>query len=175
MQGRDKGLVNLAGRPLIVHALTRLRPQVGQVLINANRHIPTYAGFGPPVIIDDRLDYPGPLAGLAAGLATAPTAYLLTTPCDTPWLPLDLRQRLSSALLEAGTDVAVAHDGERLQPLFALLHRRVGNDLRASLEGGHRSVAAWLERQSVTVVSYTGQASAFANINRLGELNDSRQ
>src|SRR5256885_4206305 len=108
MGGVDKGLQNHLGIPLAMHALLRLEPQVGQIMINANRNLGAYDSFGVPVWPDALPDYPGPLAGFLTGLEHCETPYLATVPCDTPNFPTDLVARLSDALLAQDGELAMA-------------------------------------------------------------------
>ena len=113
MGGVDKGLQDLQGRPLVQWVLERLAPQVDSVLINANRNLPRYAGFGCPVLPDLIPDFAGPLAGLQAALAGAATPLVATVSCDSPLLPADLVRRLQEALAAADADLTVARAGNR--------------------------------------------------------------
>src|ERR1700721_4328517 len=109
MGGVDKGLQMYRGRPLAQHALERLRPQVGQVMVNANRNQETYRALNVAVWPDQVPDFPGPLAGMLAGLAHCDTAFLATAPCDPPNFPLALVARLAGGLHSADADIAVDH------------------------------------------------------------------
>lgn len=169
MEGREKGLLSLRGRPLIRHVLERLEPQVGAVLINANRRREEYAAFGPPVVGDLLEGFPGPLAGLQAGLQTCRTPFLATAPCDAPLLPNDLIGRLSAALAISDAPAAAASTDGRLQPTFLLCRREVLAGLEGYLAEGGRSIHGWLERIGTVPVAFA-DAGAFANINTPGEL-----
>ena len=138
MGGRDKGLQLLDGRPLAACVLERLRPQVGQVLISANRNFERYREFGCPVIEDITPDFAGPLAGLQAAMARATTPLLLSAPCDSPYLPADLGLRLHAALQVARADLAVPRAGERVHRAFCLMRRELLPRLEAFLAGGDR-------------------------------------
>jgi len=165
METEDKGLMLLCGQPLVQHAIERLRPQVNALRISANRNLESYAAFGLPVISDESPDFLGPLAGIARALATTDSPWLATLPCDAPLAPLDLVSRLRVALQPRGGVAAVAFDGERLQPLFALLHRCVLPGLRAYLDGGGRSVRDWLESVDPIRVDFADIPAAFRNLN----------
>ncbi len=164
----DKGLQPFDGRPLIASVIDRIDPQVGTVLINANRHLACYAGFGRPVIADRVAGQPGPLAGLHAGLAACETDYLVAVPCDAPFLPLDL-VALLSASLDDGVDVAVAQTAARLHPVFCLMRRSVVDDLAAYLAADGRAVHRWIERLRYRAVSFDDER-AFVNLNTIAEL-----
>lgn len=168
MGGEDKGWVALAGRPLIDHVLERLRPQVDEVLINANRSQTRYQALAP-VISDDNNDYLGPLAGMQAGLAAARHDWVLFVPCDGPALPHDLMSRLRAALTP-DTELVVAHDGDWLQPVVALLHKSLLPSLTHALAEGERKIDIWFARHRMAVVSFAEQPDAFINLNSPAEL-----
>lgn len=168
MGGADKGWVELAGRPLIDHVLDRLRPQVDEILINANRSQARYQALAP-VIGDDNPDYLGPLAGMQAGLAAARHDWVLFVPCDGPALPRDLMARFRAALTPE-TELVVAHDGDWLQPVVALLHKSLLPSLSAALAEGERKIDIWFARHQMAVVSFADQPDAFINLNSPDEL-----
>ena len=165
MGGRDKGLLPFGDGLLVGHVLSAILPQVGGVMINANRHQAEYAQLGYPVVADSLADFQGPLAGFLAGLEQLQTEYLLTLPCDGPIVVADLAPRLANGLDEAGADIAVAHDGRRLQPVYALLHRRVLPDLRAALAEGERKIDRWYPRNAWVTVDFSDVPEQFSNIN----------
>ena len=165
MGGEDKGLIQLAGRSMVEHALARIRPQVGRVIINANRNRATYARLGHPVFSDDLNDFQGPLAGVATALAQIDTPLLLTLPCDSPVPPADLAERLYRALQEQQADIAVAHDGRRMHPVFALLRRELLASLQDYLAAGDRKIDLWFERHHCIAVDFSDEADAFLNVN----------
>ena len=166
MGGIDKGLAPLGDKPLIEHILAALGPQVTHLLINANRNIERYAEYGHPVV-KDRLDgHQGPLAGFAALLGACEDDWLVTVPCDTPHIPADLVQRMWSARVAAGAEIAIAHDGRRMQPAHALLPRRLLSDLEAFLDSGERKIDRWYARHATVEVDFSDQPDAFLNLNR---------
>jgi molybdenum cofactor guanylyltransferase len=183
MGGADKGLQMLHGKPLAAHVLARLAPQVGALAISANRNRDTYAALGAPwhanVLADTLPDFPGPLAGLLAGLRAARTEWLLTAPCDSPWLPADLAARLCNAALAhgtAGADIVTATTTNAegivsLHPVFALVRTTLADDLAAFLDAGERKVRAWYARHKAAEVAF-GDERAFYNVNSLQELAD---
>ncbi|WP_027214229.1 molybdenum cofactor guanylyltransferase MobA [Burkholderia sp. WSM2232] len=180
MGGVDKGLQTLRGEPLAVHVLRRLAPQTGALLISANRHPDVYAALGAPfgakIVADTVPEFPGPLAGLLAGLRAAHSDYLLSAPCDTPWLPADLAARLADALAANGADIATvtapdAAGNLSLHPVCALLRTGLADDLAAFLDAGERKVRAWYARHKTVEVAFTDER-AFYNINSLQELAD---
>ncbi|MFM0337871.1 molybdenum cofactor guanylyltransferase MobA [Paraburkholderia fungorum] len=180
MGGVDKGLQPLRGEPLASHVLKRLAPQTGALLISANRHPDIYAGLGAPfgaeVIADTLAGFPGPLAGLLAGLRAAHTQYVLSAPCDTPGLPDELAVRLGEALDSNHADIATVTTADAagnvsLHPVFALLRTSLADDLTAFLEAGERKVRAWYARHKTVEVVFADER-AFYNINSLQELAD---
>lgn len=165
MGGVDKGLVEVGGRPMVEHVLAALRPQVSDVLISANRNQARYTAYGHSVIMDAMPGFAGPLAGIASAMAAARTPLLLVVPCDGPRLPTDLGARLHAALSEAGADIAVVHDGDRLQQLFALIRTRLLTELQAYLDAGGRGVERWYTGQHLAAADFSEVPHAFVNLN----------
>jgi molybdopterin molybdotransferase len=163
--GRDKGWVELAGRPLIEYVLASLAPQVERLCINANRELERYQRYGLPVIEDTSLGQPGPLAGIAAGLSACPSDWLMVVPCDSPWLPADLVARLQAAALARQSPIAVVTLAGRLEPVFVLLAQRLAADCAAFLAAGGRKVSDWLARHDPVEVDFSDCAEAFVNLN----------
>jgi molybdopterin-guanine dinucleotide biosynthesis protein A len=170
MGGVDKGLVALDGRPLVAHVVERLAPQVGALVINANQNRDRYAAFGYPVVADVVPDFAGPLAGLHAGIAAATTPYIVTSPCDSPFLPLDLVARLAAAFDAQPIDVAVARTFDQPHPVFSFVRADVRAHLEAFLHGGGRKIDAWYATLRVAEVRFDDEADAFRNINTAAEL-----
>ena len=170
MGGVDKGWVELEGRPMIAHVLARLAPQVADVLINANQNLERYAGFGLPVVPDAVGGFAGPLAGLHAGMARATRPHVVTVPCDSPFLPLDLVTRLARGLEDGRAELAVAKTFDQPHPVFSLVRRNVLPHLAAFLETGGRKIDAWYATLSVVEVNFDDEADSFRNINTTDEL-----
>jgi molybdopterin-guanine dinucleotide biosynthesis protein A len=170
MGGVDKGLVELHGQPLVAHVLARLAPQVADVLINANQNRERYGAFGVPVVPDAISGFAGPLAGLHAGLTRATREFVVTVPCDSPFLPADLVARLAAAQAANDAQLAVARTFDQPHPVFALVKRDVLPHLAAFLEAGGRKIDAWYATLRVTEVPFDDEAEAFRNINTAGEL-----
>ncbi|MCB1790845.1 MAG: molybdenum cofactor guanylyltransferase [Gammaproteobacteria bacterium] len=174
MGGRDKGLLPFDGGILIGRVIEQVRPQVGAILISANRHQNEYAQFGCPVLTDPLDDFQGPLAGFLAGLQHQRTDWLLTLPCDGPVVVPDLAARLAAGCSE-GIEIAVAHDGSRLQPVYTLMHRDVLPGLQQAIAEGERKIDRWFPRQRWVSVDFSDAPEQFANINtpddyaRIGE------
>jgi molybdopterin-guanine dinucleotide biosynthesis protein A len=171
----DKGLQMFRGKPMVEQVLQRLQPQVGKLIINANRHLDMYEAFGVPVAPDEISGFAGPLAGLHAGLSHCETPYLVTAPCDSPFLPMNLVDKLSEALVAAQADIAVAVTGDgaaqQRHPVFCLLSAHLKNDLADYLGKGGRKMDAWFAMHGQAEVHFTDE-TAFANMNTLTDLRD---
>lgn len=174
MGGQDKGLMPYRGQPLVAHVLQRLAPQVARVLVSANRHLDTYEALGATcaatVCPDTLPDYPGPLAGMLAGLQRCTTPYLAVVPCDAPHLPLDLVARLAQAAARAQTPAALAVANGRRQPAMCLLHTSLADDLTDYLNAGNRKLDGCLARWQACEVLFD-DADAFRNFNTPEQLN----
>ena len=168
MGGVDKGLQVLGGKPMIGHVIARLAPQVDEIVINANQNLERYAQFGHPVAPDVTGGFAGPLAGLQAGLQAAKHPLVVTAPCDSPFLPLDLVARLAGALGER--QLAVARTGDQPHPVFALVRRDLLGHLTAYLASGGRKIDAWYASLEVVEVEFDDEAEGFSNINTREEL-----
>lgn len=184
MGGIDKGLQTYKGLALALHTLNRLRAGAGvvQIMISANRNLSSYESFGVPVWSDGLSGYAGPLAGFLTGLTHCKTPYLLTVPCDTPLLPLDLAQRLAAALEAEQADIAMAaatevgQDGvaqTRKQPVFCLLRTGLRDSLVRFTHDGGRKIGAWTAQHQTALVNFDqpgDDPEAFFNANTLAEL-----
>jgi len=182
MGGVDKGLQNFNGIPLALHTLMRLGPQVESVMVNANRNLSAYESFGAAVWPDASADFAGPLSGFLVGLERAETPYVLTVPCDTPRLPLDLAKRLAEALVREDADIAMAAAPEtddhgqthiRTQPVFCLMKIELSESLVKFTHAGGRKIDAWTAQHKTVVVPFDAPSDdplAFANVNTLNEL-----
>ncbi len=180
MGGVDKGLQSFNGVPLAMHTLLRLTPQVGEVMINANRNLAAYESFGVPVWPDATAlgDFAGPLSGFMTGLERCETPYLVTVPCDTPLFPLDLVARMAVVFEEQSADFAVAsapeEDGQtRPQPVFCLMGTHMLESLHRFTQAGGRKIDAWTAQHKVVHVPFNlpgDDAQAFFNANTLAEL-----
>jgi molybdopterin-guanine dinucleotide biosynthesis protein A len=168
--GQDKGLLTLDGQPMTARVLEILAPQVRRVVINANRNIDAYAAFGCEVVPDMAGGYPGPLAGMAAGLAVVATPWMLSVPCDSPLLPTDLAARLYRASLAQGAEIAIPHDGDRAHPVFALLRLDLRTSLEAFMAGDERKILRWMGRHRLIEVDFSDCPAAFVNVNTADEL-----
>ena len=168
MGGQDKGLVLLAGKPMASYALNTLLPLVSQCVINANRNIDAYAQLCPdrvPVIADSRSGHLGPLAGLSSAMVHLQTEYVLMCPCDSPFIQAGLVKDLISQCIERKADIAAAYDGERLQPVFCVVHRRAQSSLDAFLDSGERKIDRWFHQRTLVQVDARHYVQSFRNIN----------
>ncbi len=163
--GVDKGLMPFRGRPLVEWVIEALRPQVGALVISANRNLELYAAYGLPVVTDCGPGFQGPLAGIHRAMQAARTPWIITLPCDGPYPAPDLVERLSLALADQDADLAVAADGARIQPVQALLPVRLAPDLAAWLAAGERRVSAWYARHRMAVADLSDRPDAFLNLN----------
>ena len=181
MGGIDKGLQNFRGLPMALQTLMRLQLQSlppQDILINANRNLAAYESLGASVWPDTLDGFAGPLAGFLTGLERCETPLLLTVPCDTPLFPLDLIERLHTALHEQDADLAMAaareEDGKvRPQPVFCLLKVELLDSLVAFTHQGGRKIDAWTGQHRCAIVPFDqphDAPEAFFNANTLEEL-----
>lgn len=177
MGGVDKGLVLLQKKLLVQHIIERLTPQVDEILINANREIAQYETFGFKVLQDENPEFLGPLSGMLLGLKHAQHDLVLSVPCDSPLLPLDLAARLYNSMLESNADIAVASSDGNTHPVFCLMKKSVLPSLIEFLDAGERKVSSWQKSQPYIEVDFSDCAlqdgtSAFTNLNTLEELRE---
>lgn len=165
MGGEDKGLVELGGRPLLDYIISALQPQVGEILVNANRNLERYRAFGYPVIEDIMGDFCGPLVGMATGMQATGNPWLLTVPCDSPFVPAQLAATLGHALVNEQAELSVAHDGVRMQPVFALLDCRLLPSLLDYLNGGGRKIDTWYAQHRLVLADFSSVPETFLNLN----------
>ncbi|MEE9395521.1 MAG: molybdenum cofactor guanylyltransferase MobA [Methylococcales bacterium] len=170
MSGEDKGLIPLNDRPLITYVLGALKPCVDQLLINANRNQKEYEKFGIPVISDETTGFDGPLAGILAAMKISQTDALITVPCDTPMLQERMVQRMINTMRNHKAEIYVAHDGNRLQPVFLGLDCKLKKSLERYLDSGNRKIDIWLNQHVMKVIDYTDCPEMFININSPDEL-----
>jgi molybdenum cofactor guanylyltransferase len=161
--GLDKGWLTIRGEPLIARIIDQFQPQVGEILISANRHAERYRQLGFPVVTDPQSDFGGPLAGMLAGLQSMRGEWLITIPVDAPRLPPDYVKRMCQASPDA--PLRVAHDGERDQPVYCLLHRDLAPVLARAIARGERAPYRWQQAQRALAVSFDNARECFANIN----------
>lgn len=169
MGGVDKGLQLLRGKPMAQHVIERFAPQVDELLINANQNIEQYQSLGYRIIPDAIGGFVGPLAGLHRGLSEAAHPLVVTAPCDSPFLPLDLVAQLKAALDANNAELAVAKTGDQPHPVFSLCKKSVLPSLNTFLEDGGRKIDLWYSQLKVVEVQFADEA-AFRNINTREEL-----
>ena len=182
MGGVDKGLQLYNDTPLAKHAIQLLQPQVGSLLINANRNLDIYRSWAAEadaqIVVDGLADFAGPLAGFLAGLEHCKTPYLITVPCDTPRFPSNLVARLSEALVKNDADIAMVSSPDdegvlRHQPVFCLLKRELVESLKVFTEADGRKIGAWAAQQKLVRVNFNeahDDQKAFYNANTLEDL-----
>jgi len=169
MGGVDKGLIDIGGIPMIAHVVQRLTPQVKQIIINANRNLEEYEKWAELVVKDNIGEFDGPLAGMASGLESADTDYVVTAPCDSPLLADDLAIRMHSQCTAKNAELAVASDGNRLQPVFTLLRCTLLPSMISFLQAGERKIDKWFDQHLITVVDFSDKPEAFLNVNTIEE------
>lgn len=173
MQGQNKGLLLLAGQPMIQQVLQRLQPQIQNIVISANKNLDEYAQFNCPVISDEIAGFAGPLAGIYSVMVRMATDWLLTVPCDTPNIPADYVARMQ----RAGYDnpLCVAHDGIRQQPGFCLIHRSLQPDLLSAIHDKQLAVHRFLATYNANEVDFSDVSECFININTPEQLQQFEQ
>ncbi len=167
MGGVDKGLVHLAGKPLVQWVVDRVSPQVSQMMINANRNTDKYAEIARPVVGDAMQGNLGPLAGLYTALDhfRGQVDSVFMCPCDSPFVPLNIVNRMHDAQTARGATISVASDGQRLQPVFLLVKSTAMESLEQFLHSGERKIDQWFESETVAEVNFSDCPDAFLNIN----------
>ena len=170
MQGQDKGLVLLNNKPMIEYVIETLKPQVGKLLINANRSHDKYSAYGFELISDELSGYQGPLAGMASSLNKIQTPYMLTVPCDSPFITNDLVKRLITALEAEDADISVAHNGERLQPVFCLMKKELLTSMKQFLDEGERKIDKWFNQHKMTIADFADIPETFDNLNTIEDI-----
>ncbi len=164
MGGLDKGLVEINGKTMCERVIGLFAPQVAEIFINANRNQDRYQAFGKPVIGDCLPGYLGPLVGLVSGMMAARTPWIITVPCDGPFLKRDYVSRMSGQVFSR-TDVVVARDSERLQPTYMLVKTELADDLRGFLESGERKIDRWFVKHHYETCDFSDSPDCFLNIN----------
>jgi len=182
MAGQDKGLLSVNNQPMIKVIIDQLVPQVKNMIINANRNIEEYQKFNYPVISDDNSShFNGPLAGMLSAMNTitankeSHTDYILSVPCDSPFFPADLSERLLSEILKHNADICVVHDGERIQPVFALIKTSLVDSLQAYLDGGDRKIDLWYQQHNTVLADLSDYKNISLNINTPEDLQNLEQ
>ena len=170
MGGVDKGLQTLHGKPLFQFIYDRLHSQVEHISVNANRNQAIYATAGVPVFGDNIGGFQGPLSGILTALERADTDFVLFVPCDSPFFPDNLLEKLKSAVVFHGVSIAYVHDGEREHPTFCLMAHSLKEKLAAYLAAGERRMLQFMRQNGAVSVDFSENKAAFTNINTLDEL-----
>lgn len=170
MGGVDKGLQPLQGKPLFQFIYDRLHSQVEHISVNANRNQAIYAAAGLPVFGDNIEGFQGPLSGILTALERSETDFVLFVPCDSPFFPENLLEKLKSAVVFHGVSIAYVHDGEREHPTFCLMARSLKEKLAAYLAAGERRMLQFMRQNGAVSVDFSENKAAFTNINTLDEL-----
>ena len=168
MGGKDRGLQTLNNKPLWQHVADALQGQVAEIVISANRHIEIYRQSGYPVYQDTLIDYPGPLAGMLSVMQQSDGEWFLFCPCDTPFMPSCLAERLASQNNEV--PAVWVHDGERDHPVITLIHRKLIPDLQAYLVSGERRVMVFMHQVGGHSIDFSDLKDAFMNVNTIKDL-----
>ena len=170
LEGQDKGLVVYKNKTLIQHVIDRIQSQVNSILINANRNQETYESYGHPIISDELSNFQGPLAGFACAMKATKTDYIVTMPCDGPMLPLNLVSRMIDNLNGHTQSISVAHDGNRLQPVYAMIPVVLIDSLESFLANGDRKIDLWYAEHKTVLVDFSDQPESFFNVNKQEDL-----
>ena len=166
MGGQDKGLVEINGRPMVMFIVDALRRQTGAVIINATRNVDRYRELSQCDVVADSVgDFAGPLAGMSAAMEFADTPFILTAPCDSPLVSGDLGLRLADALQREDAELAVAHDGERMQPVFALLRTDLLQSMLKYLRAGESKIDTWYAKHRTALADFSDESAMFLNVN----------
>lgn len=168
MNGVDKGLMLLAGKPLFQHVIDRIKPQVDFIMINCNQHADQYGSLNYPIFGDDLKGFLGPLAGIYSGLLRSNTDWNLFVSCDTPFLPVDLLARL--AKFSATHQAIFPFDGKDNHPTILLINKSVIAQLKKYLENGDRKLMLFLKKIHATAVNFSDTPTSFININTVDML-----
>jgi len=150
MNGVDKGLVMLQQQQMIGWVIDTLKPNVSEVIINANRNMADYEQFAVRVVKDSIDGFQGPLAGFEAGLSLLPHMF--------------------QSVIENDAEIGVAFDGERTHPVFSLVRTDLLQSLRTYLESGERKIDRWFDQHKLLTVDCSEYAASFVNINTTEEL-----
>ena len=166
MGGEDKGLIEFDGKPIIEILIEKLQQQQIEIVVNANRNYEKYQSYGLPVITDELENFQGPLAGFASAMKAVDTNYILTLPCDGPFLADNFVDLFIECQATTSSSICVAHDGERLQPVYALINVGLLDSLNQFLESGDRKIDRWYAQHDYAQVDFSAQKNMFGNINR---------
>lgn len=176
MGGQDKGLVNFNNLSLIKHVIDGISLQTDKIIISANRNLKEYASFGYPVVTDKLNDFQGPLAGFLACMPSVKTDFILTLPCDGPVIREDYLQKMVDGLNSSSSaELAIASDGSRMQPVYALIPLKLKQSLGNYLNEGGRKIDLWYQQHIYTLVNFETESQFFTNINSVQDLDNFSQ
>jgi molybdopterin-guanine dinucleotide biosynthesis protein A len=170
MHNQDKGLILYRGRPLVCYALDALAGAMSEIIINANRHLDRYRTFGRPVVPDLTAGFDGPLGGILAAMLQTEAEVLVVLPCDSPLILTEHVEKLLKARAEHDADIAAAHDGERMHPVFLALKTGLKDSLQDYLSRGERKVDRWIEQHRLVLADFSASPEIFTNVNTMTEL-----
>jgi len=171
MDKQDKGLILYHNKPLVSYALIALSEVAEKVYINANRNLNEYNQLGYEVISDRTDSFDGPLAGILSAMSHASTEILLVIPCDSPLIKAEHLEKLLITIEKDNTEISVASDGQRIQPVFLALKTSLKNSLNNYLLEGNRKIDVWLQQHHLSQVDFSQNTEIFLNINTMSELN----
>ncbi|GJH43294.1 molybdenum cofactor guanylyltransferase MobA [Pasteurella canis] len=170
MGGVDKGLQLFQQQPLFQHVYQRLQPQIKEISINANRNQDSYAQSGLSVFPDHLEGFQGPLSGILTSLQRAKTDFVLFVPCDCPFFPNNLLDKLKSAVWFSDVLIAYAQDSEREHPTFCLISTQLKHALADYLASGERKMLKFMQQHHAVAVDFSEYKNAFLNMNTLADL-----
>ncbi len=168
--GQDKGFIRLHDRTLIEQIIEQISPQVKRLIINANRNLEQYRQLGLPVIEDDLPGFQGPLAGILTALHQVSTDFIITLPCDAPQLTSDYVIRMIKSLADSNAEIAVAHDGQRMQQMYALIPTSLAAKLEEFLRGDQHAIKHWFAEHELVSTDFSDIPTMFTNINTREDL-----
>jgi molybdenum cofactor guanylyltransferase len=164
MNGRDKGFVWFKSKPMVEHVVNAVKSEVDKLYINANRNQYDYTMYGN-VFSDDVEGFQGPLAGILSACKNIDAIYILVVPCDGPYVSPEVITRLKEAMLSSNADICVAHDGEKMQPTYAIIRTSLKKDLEDYLRTGQRKLGAWYKQNNLVEVPMYDIRESFINLN----------
>jgi molybdenum cofactor guanylyltransferase len=177
MGGGDKPMRQIGGRTILDRVIARLTPQCDGLLLNANGDPARFASFGLPVIADTIENFPGPLAGILAGLdwvaANRPEVpWMLSAAADCPFLPRDLVARLHRTRARQGAQLAVAASGGQSHPVIGLWSVGLRGELRHALVVEDvRKIDRWTARYALATVNWPAEPlDPFFNANTVDDI-----
>jgi len=169
MHGKDKGLIEFKGLPLIAHVVSVVNPKVGRIFVSANRSFDEYSLYGE-VIADDLEGFQGPLAGISKALKVCSTDYLIVLPCDSPLVDAELIDDLINKMEQKDADICVAHDGSIMHATFAMMKSNLSSSLEHFLYEGGRKMALWFRQQKLERVDVSDRLAVLTNLNKPEDL-----